>query len=157
MLTKIKGQNFRVFTGGELEAVPEATSCSVTVAANMEDSSTKDSESGFSQEVMVSKSWNLQVQHVDASAATLKKLLSRMLAMQPVDVGFDQTETTAGTQNRTPAGAPFARTGEAYLTDLSIVANNRETIQITEQYTGNGELSTSPIPTNETSSQDEGD
>lgn len=138
-LTKIKGQNFRAFIGGT--AVPEATSCSVTISGSMEDSSTKDSENGFVQEQMTEKSWNVQVDSVDASVATLKALLSRMLSMAAVTVGFDQTETTAGSQNRTAAEADFARSGSAYLTDLSIQANNRTTITISQQYTGTGALS----------------
>lgn len=139
-LTKIKGQNFRVFE--EQSAVVEAQSCQVTITGNMEDATTKDSEGGFMQEQMTEKSWQVQVDHVDASAARIKALLTRMKAMANVAVGFDQTTTTAGTQNRTKANAPFARQGNALLTDLSIQANDRTTITITEQYTGNGALST---------------
>ena len=139
-LTKIKGQNFRVFE--EQSAVVEAQSCQVTITGNMEDATTKDSEGGFTQEQMTEKSWQVQVDHVDASAARIKALLTRMKAMANVAVCFDQTTTTAGTQNRTKANAPFARQGNALLTDLSIQANDRTTITITEQYTGNGALAT---------------
>lgn len=139
-LTKIKGQNFRVFE--ESSAVIEAQSCQVTITGNMEDATTKDSEGGFMQEQMTEKSWQVQVDHVDASAARIKALLTRMKAMENVAVGFDQTTTTAGTQNRTKANAPFARQGNALLTDLSIQANDRTTITITEQYTCNGALAT---------------
>ena len=93
------------------------------------------------QEQIVEKSWQVQVEHVDASATKLKALLTRIKSMASVAVGWDQTETTAGTQNRTAAEADFARSGQALLTDLTIQANNRTTIQITEQYTGNGALS----------------
>lgn len=140
-LTKIKGQNFRVFEGDPAAAVVEATNCTVTISGSTEDSSTKDSEAGFAQETITEKSWQVQVESFDASAARIKALLSRMLALTAIDIGFDQTATTAGSQNRTPVGAPFARSGKALLTDLSIVANNRQTITVTEQYTGNGALS----------------
>ena len=53
-LTKIKGQNFRVFISGS--AVPEATNCSVQMTGNMEDASTKDTEGDYTSESMVSKS-----------------------------------------------------------------------------------------------------
>ena len=138
-LTKIKGQNFRVFEGGA--AVNEAVNCSVTIQGSTEENTTKDSEGGFMQEQIVEKSWQVQVEHVDASATKLKALLTRIKSMASVAVGWDQTETTAGTQNRTAAEADFARSGQALLTDLTIQANNRTTIQITEQYTGNGALS----------------
>jgi len=106
----------------------------------MESSATKDSESGFEQEQMTEKSWSAQVEHVDASVARIKALLTRFKAMTAITVGFDQTTGAAGTMNRTAANASFARSGQAYLTDLSIQANNRTTIQITEQYTGTGAL-----------------
>jgi tRNA-2-methylthio-N6-dimethylallyladenosine synthase len=39
-LTKVMGQNFRVFVGGS--AVPEATNCQVTIQGNLEDATTKE-------------------------------------------------------------------------------------------------------------------
>lgn len=137
-LTKLKGQNFRVFE--DSSAVVEAQNCSIAINGNMESSATKDSESGFEQEQMTEKSWSAQVEHVDASVARIKALLTRFKAMAAITVGFDQTTGAAGTMNRTAANASFARSGQAYLTDLSIQANNRTTIQITEQYTGTGAL-----------------
>lgn len=137
-LTKIKGQNFRVFIGGS--AVPEATNCSVQLTGNMEDASTKDTEGDYTQESMVSKSWQAQVDSYEATAAAIKALLNRFNGGAAVSVGFDQTETTPGTQNRTAAEAPFARTGQALLTDVSIVANNRATVTVSTTYQGTGAL-----------------
>lgn len=139
-MTKVKGQNFRVFVGNA--AVPEAVSCSVQINGNMEDSSTKDTESDYTQEQMVSKSWQVQVDSYQATAAAIKALLTRFNAGQPVGIKYDQTLTTSGTMNRTAAGAPFARTGQAILTDVSIQANNRSTINISTTYQGTGALST---------------
>lgn len=142
-LQKIKGQNFRVFigSGDSAAAVPEATNCSIQISGNMEDNSTKDTESDYTSEQMTSKSWQAQVDSYDADVATLKTLLSRFNAGAAVGVGFDQTETTASTQNRTAANADFARSGMALLTDLSIQANNRATITVSTTYTGTGALS----------------
>ena len=137
-LTKIKGQNFRAFVGGS--AVAEAVNCSVQITGNMEDSSTKDTESDYITEQMVSKSWQVQVDSYQATAAAIKTLLTRFNAGTAVSVGFDQTTTTAGGQNRTAAGADFARTGQALLTDLSIQANNRAVINISTTYQGTGAL-----------------
>lgn len=132
------GQNFRVFVGGK--AVDEATSCSVTISGNMEDVTTKDSENSFTEEQMTSKSWQAQVDSVDASVAKLKTLLRRIKDGNTLDVGFDQTSTAAGYNNQKAENALFSRSGKALLTDLSIQANNRQTISVSEQYTGTGAL-----------------
>lgn len=137
-LQKIKGQNFRVFVGSA--AVNEAVNCSIQLNGNMEDNSTKDTESDYSAESMTSKSWQVQVDSYDATAASIKALLTRFNAGAAVTVGFDQTETTPGSENRTAANADFARSGSALLTDLSIQATNRATISISTTYQGSGAL-----------------
>ena len=134
-LTKVMGQNFRVFVGGS--AVPEATNCQVTIQGNLEDASTKDSEDGWNEEQMTSKQWSVQVDDVDASLATLRALITRFNSDSKTTVGWDQT---AGAQNREAQNAAFARSGQAILNDLSIQANNRQTIQVTCQYQGSGAL-----------------
>ena len=138
-LTKIKGQNFRVFISGD--AVPEAVNCSVQLTGNMEDASTKDTEGDYNAESMVSKSWQVQVDSYEATVSAIKALLTRFNGGAAVSVGWDQTATTAGTQNRTAENADFARSGQALLTDLSIQANNRATITISSTYQGTGALS----------------
>ena len=134
-LTKIMGQNFRVFVGGS--AVPEATNCQVTIQGNLEDATTKDSTGGWNEEQMTSKQWSVQVDDVDASLATLRALITRFNSDLKTTVGWDQT---AGAQNREAQNADFARSGQAILNDLSIQANNRTTIQVSCQYQGSGAL-----------------
>ena len=134
-LTKIMGQNFRVFVGGS--AVPEATNCQVTIQGNLEDATTKDSTGGWNEEQMTSKQWSVQVDDVDASLATLRALITRFNSDSKTTVGWDQT---AGAQNREAQNAAFARSGQAILNDLSINANNRATLQVTCQYQGSGAL-----------------
>ena len=134
-LTKIMGQNFRVFIGGS--AVPEATNCQVTIQGNVEDGSTKDSVSGYNEETMTSKQWSVQVDNVDASLANLRALITRFNSDAKTTVGWDQT---GGAQNRVAQQAAFARSGQAILNDLSIQAGNRQTIQVSCQYQGSGAL-----------------
>lgn len=134
-LTKIMGQHFRVFVAGA--AVPEATNCSVTISGNMEDSTTKDTVGSYTQEQMTAKDWNVSVDNIDASLANLRALITRFNSDAKVTVGWDQT---AGTQNRVAQNAPFAKSGQAILNDLSIQANNRTNIQVTCQYQGSGAL-----------------
>ena len=135
-LTKLMGQNFRAFVGGS--AVPEATSCQVTIQGDVEDASTKDTEGSWNEEQMTSKSWSVQVDDYDASLATLRALITRFNSDAKTTVGWDQTD---GSQNRVAQNAAFARSGQAILNDLSIQANNRQTIQVSCQYQGSGALS----------------
>lgn len=134
-LTKIMGQNFRVFIGGS--AVPEATNCQVTIQGNVEDASTKDSVGGWNEEQMTSKQWSAQVDNVDASLSNLRALITRFNSDTKTTVGWDQTD---GAQNRVAQQAAFARSGQAILNDLSIQAGNRQTIQVSCQYQGSGAL-----------------
>ena len=142
-IRRLKGQNFRAFSGAtssNMSAVPEETNVSVTISGNMEDSTTKDTEGGWTEEQMVSKQWSVQVDHVDASVASLRALLNMFISDSKQYVGWDQTTTTAGEQNRTPARNEIARSGQAILSDVSIQANNRQTIQTTVQFQGSGAL-----------------
>lgn len=137
-ITKIKGQNFRAMVGNPATAVTEGTSCQVTISGNMEDSSTKDSENDWTEEQMTSKSWSVSVDHVDASLATLRALITQFNSDKKIPVGWDQT---AGAKNQVAQNASFARSGNAILNDLSIQADNRATISTTVQYQGSGALS----------------
>lgn len=134
-LNKVMGQNFRAFVAGA--AVTEATNCQVTVQGNVEDGSTKDTTGGWNEEQMTSKQWSVQVDSYDASLATLRALITRFNSDSKTTVGWDQT---SGAQNRVAQNAAFARSGQAILNDLSIQANNRQTIQVTCQYQGSGAL-----------------
>lgn len=137
-LTKIKGQNFRALVGGS--AVPEASSCQVSITGNMEDAKTKDSENAFNEEQMTSRGWSVQVDSYQATAAELIAVITQFLSDSTVQVGWDQTATTAGGKNRTPSNAAFARSGDAILTDFTLQANNRANITLSRQYTGSGAL-----------------
>jgi len=147
-LTKIKGQNFRVFVSpgpGESHAsataVHEASSCQVSISGNMESSKTKDSEGSFQQEQMVSRGWQVQVDSYQATASELQGIIDQFLSDEPVPCGWDQTATTAGTMNRNAANAAFARSGNARLVDFTLTANNRTPITLSRQYQGTGALS----------------
>ena len=134
-LNKVMGQNFRAFIGSS--AVSEETNCQVTIQGNMEDGSTKDSAGAWNEEQMTSKQWSVQVDDVDSSLASLRALITAFNSDSKVTVGWDQT---AGEQNRVAQNADFARSGQAILNDLSIQANNRQTIQVSCQYQGSGAL-----------------
>lgn len=137
-LTKLKGQNFRVFVGDD--AIPEASSCQVSITGNMEDAKTKDSEGSFGMEQMTSRSWSVQVDSYESKADQLLALLNQFVSDDKVNVGWDETQTTPGSMNRTPNNAAFARSGKAIITDFTIQANNRTNILVSRQYMGSGAL-----------------
>ncbi len=135
-MSKIKGQNFRLLVAGA--AVPEETNVSITIQGNTDDSSTKDSAGFFSQETVVSTSWQAQVDTYDAEPASIQALVTTFNAAQPVTVGWDQT---AGAQNRVAQNAAFSRSGSALLTDVTFTFNDRATVSVSSQYQGTGALS----------------
>ena len=137
-LNKLKGQNFRTFVAGN--AVCEASSCQVSITGNMEDSKTKDSEGSFGMEQMTSRSWSVQVDSYEATAASLIAVINQFVSDAKVTVGWDETKVEFASQNRIPNNAAFARSGQAILNDFTIQANNRTNIQVTRQYMGSGAL-----------------
>lgn len=134
-LKKLMGQNLRTFVGGSV--VAEATNCSITIQGNMEDGSTKDTDSAWTQESMTSKQWQVQVDSYDAALATLRGLITVFNADNKVSVGFDEA---GGTGNAVAQSAEFARSGQAILNDLTIQADNRTNINVSAQYQGSGAL-----------------
>ena len=134
-LTKVMGQNFRVFMSGA--AIPESINCSVSETGSMEDSTTKDTEGSYAQEQMTAKDWSVSVDSLAADLTTLRALITAFNSDSKLTVGWDQT---AGAQNRVAQNAAFARSGQAILNDLSIQANNRTNIQTTLQFQGSGAL-----------------
>lgn len=142
---KLKGQNFRAFISpddqDDMNPFAEETNLQVTITGNMEDASTKDSEGGWQEEQMVSKQWSAQVDYVDASVTTLRNLITLFNSDDKPYFGWDETTTESGGENRTPAASVLARSGIGVINDISIVANNRQTIQTTVQVLGSGALS----------------
>ena len=142
-MSKVKGQRFRVFTGGmaAANAVPEETNCSITLTGNTEDTSTKDTEGLFTQETVISQSWQVQVDSYQSSVAELQAIITQFIGAQPQTIGWDQTTGATGTQNRTPSSANFKRSGAALLNDVTFSFNDRATVTTSLQFQGTGALS----------------
>ncbi len=138
-MSKIKGQNFRLFVNSE--AVPEETNVSITLTGNTEDASSKDTEGLYSKEDVVSTSWSASVDSYQAEPAQLKGVITMFNAAVAVPVGFDQTTGASGTQNRTGANANFKRTGSALLNDFTFQFDDRSTVTTSLQFQGTGGLS----------------
>lgn len=138
----IKGQNLRVMVGGKCIAM--ATSCTFHVGTSLTDSSTKDSTGDWQEQEVTGLSWDAQTE----SLVTLEDngtngelptdLMSLIINKTLLTLTFDQT---SGTNNRVSKNAAIKRTGQAYLTDFSIQAQNRNNATCSCQFTGTGALS----------------
>ena len=134
-LKKLRGNNFRIFEGTAV--VIGETSCQVTIQGNMQDESNKDTASSYAKESMTSKQWSAQTESNDVSLSSLRAAITAFNSDNKLTVGWDET---TGTDNDEAANADLARSGQAIMTDLNLVANNREISRLTLQYQGSGPL-----------------
>ena len=135
----LKGQNFRIMlfdsTAEKFKVVGMATSCTVTLTSNTDESSTKDDVGMASKPTVTSKTWSVQVESLNVSDAVA--MLTAIKSLTPFTLLWDETDTT---DNQTAEGATYARTGQAYLNDVVFSYNDRENSTKSLQFTG-----TSPI------------
>ena len=141
-MATIKGQNLRVMVGGKCIAM--ATSCTFHISAQVEDSSTKDDANDFANNEVTGLSWDAQTDSLvtltdnGVNGELPTDLMSLIINKTKVTLTFDQT---AGTNNRTGQNSAIKRSGEAYLTDFSVEAANRQSAQLKCQFQGTGPLS----------------
>ena len=137
----IKGQNLRVMVGGKCIAM--ATSCTFHVSAQLEDSSTKDSVGDFQEQEVTGLSWDAQTESLvtltdnGTNGELPQDILSLMINKTKVTLTFDQT---AGANNRVGQNSAIKKSGQAYVTDVSISAQNRQNSTCSVQFTGTGAL-----------------
>ena len=137
----IKGQNLRVMVGGKCIAM--ATSCTFHVSAQLQDSSTKDSVGDFQEQEVTGLSWDAQTESLvtlednGSNGELPQDLLSLMINKTKVTLTFDQT---AGANNRVGQNSAIKKTGEAYINDINITAQNRQNTTISVQFSGTGPL-----------------
>jgi hypothetical protein len=136
----IKGQNLRLLIGGKCVAF--ATSCTVHVSLNLEESSTKDSTNNFTEQSPTGISWDMScdaLYSVDTDATGVNGInaLDTVLAQQKVQVQFEQTQ---GEKNRVAVSGGAVYSGYAWVNDISVQASNRTNTTYTIQLTGDGQL-----------------
>ena len=136
----IKGQNLRLLIGGKCVAF--ATSCTVHVSLNLEESSTKDSTNNFTEQTPTGISWDMScdaLYSMDADATGVNGInaLDTVLAQAKVQVQFEQTE---GDKNRVAVIGSAVYSGYAWVNDISVQASNRTNTSYTIQLTGDGQL-----------------
>lgn len=132
----------RVMVGGKCIAM--ATSCTFHVAAQMEDSSTKDDTGNWQSQEVTGLSWDASTDSLvtltdnGSNGELPQDIFTAMIAMTPVTLTFD---TTNGTNNRVAQNGALKKSGQAYISDISITAANRANSTMTVQFQGNGALS----------------
>ncbi len=119
-----------------------ATSCTVHVSLNLEESSTKDSTNNFTEQTPTGISWDMScdaLYSVDADATGVNAIsaLDTVLAQAKVQVQFEQTQ---GEKNRVAVSGGAVYSGYAWVNDISINAANRQNTSYTIQLTGDGQL-----------------
>jgi len=139
-MATLKGQNFRILTfdttAEKFKVIGMATNCTVTLNSNTEDGTHKDIPGMAAQPTVVSRGWQVQVDSLDVS--DVAAMLTAIKSLTPFTLLWDETGTT---NNQSPLGAAFARTGQAYLSDLTVTFNDRENSTKNLQFSGTGELS----------------
>lgn len=137
---KIKGQNIRfaVTVKGTKTYLAASTNCQLHIAADLEDSSTKDSTGMWKEQESVALSWDgsVDVNVIDdAVDNALKALEIPTLIGQEVDVELD---ITGGEQNRVLSKGLYK--GKAIINDWSLTAQNKAQSTASVQFQGNGPL-----------------
>lgn len=132
-MATLKGQNIRIMDGSTTYA--EAVNCVVTITNNVENTSTKDNVGMSEKPDRVSIGWTIQVDTLNV--VDVGSLISAMKSGTKLDVVFDEVSTA---NNQTPLNATFGRSGQAFITDMSISFNNREWSAKNLQFTGTGPL-----------------
>ena len=129
--------------GGE-KCIAMAVNATFHVNATLEDASTKDSVGDFQEQEVVGLSWDAQTESLvtlednGTNGELPQDILSLMINKIKVHLVFDQT---AGTNNRVAQNSVIKKSGWAYISDVSISAQNRQLSQLSVQFTGTGPLS----------------
>ena len=125
------------------KCIAMATSCQFHVSAQLEDSSTKDSVGDFQEQEVTGLSWDAKTDSLvtlednGTNGELPQDLLSLMINKTKVTLTFDQT---AGTNNRVGQNSVIKKSGQAYITDMSVQAPNRQNSTLSVHFTGTGPL-----------------
>lgn len=136
----MKGQYLRITIGGKYVAF--AKSCNLHVGLNLESSHTKDDADDAQRQKPTGTSWDLSADalySVDADTTGINGIgaLDAILAKQLVNVEFVQV---AGAKNRVPVAGSVKYSGQAWVNDIDINAQDETESTYTIKLTGDGPL-----------------
>lgn len=127
--------------GGKCIAM--ATSCTFHISAQTESASTKDDANDWEVNEVTGLSWDAQTDSLvtlsdnGTNGELPTDLMSLIINKTLVTLTFD---TTSGTNNRTAQNSAIKRSGQAYLVDYSLSAQNRQNSTLSCQFSGSGPL-----------------
>lgn len=133
----MKGQNLRFTLGGKY--IAGSTSCTIHVAAETGDSSTKDSTGAWSEVECVGKSWDGSAEALVLTADTAAVYGTDAIDLIGTTVGVVFQETK-GDKNRVAETSGIQYTGKAMITDVSITAANKQNVTMSVSFQGVGAL-----------------
>jgi len=128
--------------GGKCIAM--ATNAQFHISAELQDASSKDSVGDWQEQEVTGLSWDAQTDSLvtlednGSNGELPQDILSLMINKTKVTLTFDQT---AGANNRVGQNSAIKKTGEAYVSDVQITAQNRQNSTMTVQFQGTGALS----------------
>lgn len=140
-MATIKGQNLRILIGtsvSNLKCVAVAQSCVMHLSATVGDSSSKDTDNSWMEKEITSINWDVQVDALVTLTADSSGTLVTGLTVGETYVV--RMATTSGTNNRTPVSNALQVTGDAILSDLSIVASDKDNTTFSAKFIGDGPL-----------------
>ena len=140
-MVTLKGQNFRILTlsGSSYRVVAQSTNCTITLTNNTDDASHKDVVGMAAMPTVTSKAWQVQVESLDVT--DVATVLAAIKSLTPFTLVWDETATA---DNQTGQHATVARTGQAYLSDVTFQFNDRENSTKQLQFTGTGAITNAP-------------
>ena len=128
--------------GGKCIAM--AKSAQFHISAELQDSSSKDSVGDWQEQEVTGLSWDAQTDSLvtlednGTNGELPQDIMSLIINKTKVTLTFDQT---AGANNRVGQNSVIKKTGEAYVSDVQITAQNRQNSTMTVQFQGTGALS----------------
>lgn len=141
-MATLKGQNFRILRQkgvNEYICIGMATNCTITLTNNTDDASHKDVVGLAAMPTVTSKAWQIQVESLDVT--DVATVLANIKSLTPFTLVWDETATS---DNQTGQHAAVARTGQAFLSDVTFQFNDRENSTKQLQFTGTGAITNAP-------------
>ena len=141
-MATIKGQNLRILLGtsaSNLKCISVAQSCVLHVSAQVGESSSKDSPSEWQEQEITAINWDVQVDALITMTADGGVLVSGLTVGETYVLRMSQT--AASDNNRTPIANRLQLTGEAILSDLTLVAKDKDFATWSAKFIGDGALS----------------
>jgi len=142
-MATIKGQNLRILAGtttNNRKCIAAATSCTLHLSAVVGQKSTKDSDNDWEEKEVTALAWDVQTEALittggDSGAVDVDELVvgnTYHVLLSP----------TNGLQNRIVGGlvSPIQCYGKAILSDLTLVATDRDNSTWSATFTGTEDL-----------------